>query len=63
MKRKDALAHIRIAGYHGDKRGFMRIYTEHRISLQVANAEYARGEEMKKNGVPCKCFDCVRGEK
>ena len=63
MKRKDALAHIRIAGYHGDKRGFMRIYTEHSISLEAANAEYIRGEEMKKNGVQCSCAQCKGGNK
>lgn len=32
MKRKDALAHIKFAGYHEDSKTAMRIYTENRIS-------------------------------
>lgn len=58
MKRKDALLAIRIAGYHDDKRAFMRLYTEHRISLAVAQEEYDRGASMKAAGVGCSCYEC-----
>lgn len=58
MKRKDALTTIRVAGYHGDQRTYLRTYTEHRISMAAAQAEYQRGQRMKKDGVPCSCQEC-----
>jgi len=58
MKRSDVLAHLRIAGYHDDTRSFVRLYTENRVSLAVANAEWRRGGKMKAAGVPCTCREC-----
>ncbi|MBB4616929.1 hypothetical protein [Sphingomonas abaci] len=49
MKRADVLKAIHAAGVSGDRRAFLRLYTEHRISLDVARAEYAAGQEMAKN--------------
>uniref|UniRef100_UPI0039F6B758 hypothetical protein n=1 Tax=Sulfuriferula sp. GW6 TaxID=3345112 RepID=UPI0039F6B758 len=59
MKRKDALVLIRVAGYHADKAAFTRLYVENRVSREAANAEYQRGQEMKKAGVPCQCRECA----
>lgn len=58
MKRKDALAVIRVAGYHDDQKTFVSTYVEHRISFNTANAEYRRGQEMKKSGIACSCRQC-----
>lgn len=58
MKREDALAHIRIAGYHGDTRAAMRIYVENRISHKAYTDAYARGAELKKSGMACSCSRC-----
>lgn len=58
MKRFDALAYMRIAGYHGDKLAFTRLFVENRVSRQVADAEFHRGATMKKAGVPCNCSNC-----
>lgn len=40
MSRADALVACRIAGYHDDQRAFVRAYTENRISMQAARAEF-----------------------
>lgn len=60
MKRKDALEHIKVAGYHGDSRGALRIYTEARISHSAYTAAYAAGQRLKNDGVACGCIDCRR---
>ncbi|MGY2353998.1 hypothetical protein ACW9H6_22125 [Pseudomonas sp. SDO528_S397] len=56
MKRKDAIAHITVAGYHDDSRTAMRIYTENRISYQVYTEAYAKGAQLKSEGMVCTCF-------
>lgn len=61
MKRKDALGWIRMAGYHGDSHAFVRLYVENRVSYAAANAEWRRGEQMKKAGVKCDCWKCAQG--
>ncbi|MNP04982.1 hypothetical protein D3C76_969210 [compost metagenome] len=58
MKRKDAIAHITVAGYHDDSRTAMRIYTENRISYQVYTKAYAKGAQLKSEGMACTCFQC-----
>lgn len=58
MKRADAIALIRIAGYHEDKRAFVRLYTENRVSFDVANDAYRRGQQQKANGLRCTCKQC-----
>lgn len=60
MKRKDAIAHIKVAGYHGDTKTAMRIYTEHRISFKTYTEAFARGRELKAEGMPCTCTDCAK---
>lgn len=61
MKRKDALASIVIAGYHGDDAAAIRVYTEHRTVGYAAfqKARYT-GQAMKRNGVPCTCYACAK---
>lgn len=58
MKRKNALAWIRIAGYHNDSTAFTRLYCENRISYPVAMAEFRTGAKMRANGIGCTCRDC-----
>lgn len=58
MKRSDLLAYMRIAGYHGDTRSFMRLLCENRISKQVADAAYQKGQEQKSAGMKCSCMQC-----
>lgn len=58
MKRKDALTYMRIAGYHGDRASFTRLFIENRVSRDAADAEFHRGGAMKKAGIPCACKTC-----
>jgi len=60
MTRKDALAHIKVAGYHGDLKSAMRIYTENRVSHAAYSEAYAMGRQLKSNGMPCGCNDCQK---
>jgi hypothetical protein len=60
MKRSDAIAHLRFAGYHGDRKAFTRIYVENRVSYAAANEAYAVGVRARATGVPCTCFECSR---
>lgn len=62
MKRKDAINHIRIAGYHQDSASFVRLYVENRVSRQVANEAYANGVKQREAGIKCNCYECKRGE-
>jgi hypothetical protein len=58
MKRKDAINHILIAGYHGDNAAYTRLYIENRVSLDVAKAAFKQGTDMKEAGVGCSCSAC-----
>lgn len=60
MTRKDALAHIKVAGYHNDQRTAMRIYTENRVSFESYREAFARGVELKQQGMACTCYQCNR---
>jgi hypothetical protein len=61
-KREIQLAGFRFAGYHGDRAMYTRGLVESRlVSMQAANAEWAAGVRMRKNGVPCSCRDCTGG--
>lgn len=60
MKRQDALAWLRIAGYHNDQAQFARIYVENRISYQVAIGKFREGIQARANGMKCSCQDCKR---
>lgn len=58
MKRADALAHIRIAGYHDDDKAAMRIYVENRISAERYRNAFQDGQRAKAAGVKCECHRC-----
>jgi hypothetical protein len=52
MKRKDALAAIRMAGYRGEMERAVLLYVSNRVSLQAFNREFEMGAAMRQNGVP-----------
>ena len=58
LKRKDMLAAIRVAGYHGDKERGILLYVKNRISLQVYRREFGEGAAMRQSGIPCNCSEC-----
>ncbi|AIG04669.1 hypothetical protein HZ99_21700 [Pseudomonas fluorescens] len=58
MTRKDAIALIKLAGYHGDTKTALRIYTENRVSYTAYSEAYARGAQLKQEGMACTCFEC-----
>ncbi|WP_271198509.1 hypothetical protein [Pseudomonas turukhanskensis] len=58
MTRKDAIALIKVAGYHGDTKTSLRIYTENRVSYAAYSEAYARGGQLKQEGMACTCFEC-----
>lgn len=62
MKRKDALNHIRVAGYHEDKKSFIRLKVENRVSNQCANDAYREGMRQRDAGVKCNCYECKEGK-
>lgn len=63
MKRKDALALIKYAGYHGDTAKGMRLYVENRISYQAYIETFRAGARAKKNGMLCTCSQCQQETK
>lgn len=58
MKRKEVLAAIRDAGYHGDRERGILLYVKNWVSLQVYGREFAAGAAMRQQGLPCDCFEC-----
>lgn len=60
MNRQTALNLLRVAGYHSDRKTFVRVYVENRVSLQATNQAYDTGANQKKAGMPCGCIDCKR---
>lgn len=62
MKRADALTYLTIAGFHGDRAAFTRLYIENRISYGVAKAAYEQGRAALARGVRCTCTDCKKSQ-
>lgn len=64
MKKRDiALAHMRSAGYHDDRRSFTRLLCETRsVSREVANESFRQGANMRESGIKCDCYLCVKNE-
>jgi hypothetical protein len=60
MKRRDVLAAIRQAGYHGDRERAILLYVQNWVSLHAYAREYDAGAAMRQSGVPCECFRCKR---
>lgn len=62
MKKEHLLARLRIAGYHNDTRDFTRLYLEGRVSLRVAQTEFATGVKLRESGMRCTCYECTKGK-
>lgn len=58
MKREHALAYLRIAGYHGDRAAFVRLYVENKISRAKAEEAFRLGQTMRADGARCDCHEC-----
>lgn len=58
MTRRQAINHLRVAGYHADMRSFTRLYVENRVSIKAAREAFAEGQRMRDGGMPCTCIDC-----
>ena len=57
-KRATVDAHLRIAGYHGDDRAWVRLYLEHRVGYERARRLRAEGARLRAAGLPCGCAEC-----
>lgn len=53
-----AIASMRYAAYHNDRKAWTRLYVENRVGLMRANAAWASGIAAKERGIPCGCPDC-----
>jgi len=60
MKRADAIAWIRIAGYHNDSKAFTRLLIENRVSREAANTAWSSGIKAKAGGMGCTCHHCKK---
>ena len=58
MNRANALAYMRIAGYHGDRARFTRLLIENRVSREAADKAWTAGINAKQGGMKCACPDC-----
>ncbi len=58
MKRKEAIALIKVAGYHNDSAAGTRLYIENRVSYQSYKDAYRLGQQSKAAGVRCTCQEC-----
>lgn len=58
MKRPDALAYMRIAGYHSDRATFTRLLIESRVARTAADEAFRAGERAKAGGMACACPTC-----
>ncbi len=60
MTREQALTYLRVAGYHGDRASFTRLYVENRVSYVAAKKAYEQGRAALARGISCNCNDCKR---
>jgi hypothetical protein len=58
MKRSEALAEIRQAGYHGDLSKAAAIMSKKRIGMADGRRAYITGQKMKERGESCDCPAC-----
>jgi hypothetical protein len=59
MTRKDAINHIRVAGYHGDVQRGTRLYIENRVSYAAHLEAFREGAQARRSGMKCSCHDCA----
>jgi hypothetical protein len=57
-KREQTLYALRVAGYHLDSEAFLTLRINNRVSYEVALENWYRGQDIKKAGIPCGCFQC-----
>jgi predicted lipase len=62
MKRQDAIALMRIAGYHSDSRSFARLFLENRVNKATADEAYVKGQQQRSAGMGCHCFKCKEAQ-
>lgn len=58
MTRQEAIATIKYAGYHNDKKTMTRIYIENRLNYHVAQVAFSAGIKNRENGMKCSCLKC-----
>ena len=58
-----ALGRMRMAGFHGDRAAFTRLYIESRIVLDRALDAFMEGQRAREAGARCGCFACTREPK
>ena len=58
MKREDAIAHIKYAGYHDDMEKGVRLYSENKVSYPVFVGAFNEGRKAQERGVKCTCPEC-----
>jgi hypothetical protein len=58
IKRKDALAAVRAAGWHGDGKAGLMAWVSARMSHATYAREYLAGSVARENGEPCQCATC-----
>lgn len=58
MKRTDAIAYMRIAGYHNDLARWTRLFIENRVGREAANLAWVTGKTQKQRGMKCTCTTC-----
>jgi len=59
MKRSEALAEIKWAGWHGDSAKAALIAAQKGIGSAAYRREYQNGLKMKSRGEPCGCTACT----
>ena len=62
MKHKEVLTAIRAAGYHGDIERAMHLYVKNWVGFRAYGREFEAGVAMRRNGVPCDCFECSKSK-
>lgn len=60
MKRADAIAYMRIAGYHEDRKRFTQLLIENRVRREVADQAFAVGQKQRAGGMGCACYQCKK---
>ena len=63
MKRSEALAEIRQAGWHNDTTAAAIIQAKKHIGSATARKAFTNGQKMKERGEPCDCPKCAKEKK
>ena len=63
MTRAERLGAMRVAGYHGDWKTWVRAYLDgrgsNRVSFEAAKRARREGEQARANGMACGCGECA----